>query len=45
MVAGGTFTVPISGTAQFYYLDGPRKTRITNITKGASDVVITYQVQ
>ena len=35
----------ISGTAQFYYLDGPRKTRITKITKGASDVVIIYQVQ
>jgi len=45
MVTGGTFTVPISGAAQFYYLDGPRKTKITNITKGASNVVITYQVQ
>ena len=45
MVTGGTFTVPISGTARFYYLDGPRKTKITKISKGASDVVITYQVQ
>jgi hypothetical protein len=44
MVTGGTFTVPISGTARFYYLDGPRKTRITHISKGTSDVVITYQV-
>ena len=44
MVTGGTFTVPISGTARFYYLDGPRKTRITRISKRTSDVVITYQV-
>jgi hypothetical protein len=44
MVTGGTFTIPISGTARFYYLDGPRKTQITHISKGTSDVVITYQV-
>jgi hypothetical protein len=45
MVTGGTFTVPISGAERFYYLDGPRKTKITNISKGTSNVVITYQVQ
>ncbi len=46
MVTGGTFTVPVvSGAARFYRLDAPRPTRITNISKGASEVVITYQVQ
>ena len=45
MVTGGTFTVPISGTARFYCLDGPRTTKITNISKGVSNVVITYQVR
>lgn len=45
MVTGGTFTItiPVSGTAQFYRLDGPRATRITNITKAGSNVVLTYQ--
>ncbi len=44
MVTGGTFTVPVvSGATRFYRLDAPRTTRITNISKGASDVVITYQ--
>ena len=45
MVTGGTLTVPISGAAQFYYLETGRTTKITGITKNASDVVITYQVQ
>jgi hypothetical protein len=45
MVTGGTFTVPVSGTAQFYRLDGPRQTKITNITKSGSNIVIQYQVQ
>ena len=44
MVTGGTFTVPISASARFYCLDGPRKTKITNFSKGAASVVITYQV-
>lgn len=43
-VTGGTLTIPLSGTAQYYLLDAPRKTRITNINKGASNVVITYQL-
>ena len=42
-VTGGTLTIPISGTMQYYRLDAPRKTKITKITKGASNVVITYQ--
>jgi hypothetical protein len=42
-VTGGTLTnVPMSGPAKFYLLDGPRPTRITNITKSGSNVVITY---
>jgi hypothetical protein len=45
MVTGGTFTVPISGTAQFYRLDGPRSSKVTSITKAGSNVVITYQAQ
>ena len=46
MVTGGTFTVPVvSGATHFYRLDGPRATKITNISKGTSSVVITYQVQ
>jgi hypothetical protein len=45
MVTGGTFTVPISGTSHFYYLEGPRKIRITSFTKDASNAVITYQAQ
>jgi hypothetical protein len=44
-VTSGTFTVPISGATQFYRLDAPRQTRITNVTKGASNVVISYQLQ
>jgi len=42
-VTGGTLTVPISGGAKFYRLDGPRSTKITNITRVGSNVVITYQ--
>lgn len=42
-VTGGTLTVPISGPARFYRLDGPRATRITDITKSGSSVVITYE--
>jgi len=46
MVTGGTFTVPVvAGDTHFYRLDGPRATKITNISKGVSSVVITYQVQ
>ena len=46
MVTSGTFTVPVvSGATYFYRLDGPRATKITNISKGASNVVITYQAQ
>ena len=44
-VTGGTLTIPVSGTTQFYRLDTPRNTKITNITKPGSDVVITYQFQ
>jgi hypothetical protein len=43
MVTGGTFTVPVSGATRFYRLDAPRATRITTISKDASQVVITYQ--
>jgi hypothetical protein len=45
MVTGGKFTVPVSGTARFYRLDGPRKTNITKIEKAGSNIEITYQVQ
>jgi len=45
MVTGGSITVPISGAAQFYRLNGPRSTKITSIKKGSSNVVVTYQVQ
>jgi hypothetical protein len=46
MVTGGTFTVPvIPGATRFYRLDGPRATRITNISNGVSSIAITYQVE
>jgi hypothetical protein len=44
-VTGGTITVPVTGAARFYRLDGPRPTRITGITKVGSNAVITYQTQ
>lgn len=44
MVTGGKFTVPVSGAARFYRLDGPRKTKITKIEKVGLNVEITYQV-
>ena len=44
MVTGGTFTIPASSAPKYYRLDGPRATKITNISKGVSNVVITYQV-
>jgi hypothetical protein len=44
MVTGGTLTIPISGSKQFYRLDGPRKTKITSITKSGSNFVINYQL-
>jgi hypothetical protein len=42
-VTGGTLTVPISASAMFYRLDGPRATWITSITQSGTNVVITYQ--
>jgi hypothetical protein len=44
VITGGTFTIPASGTAKFYLLDGPRGTKITSIHKVGSNVVIGYQV-
>jgi hypothetical protein len=44
MVTGGTLTIPIPSSKQFYRLDGPRKTRITSITKSGTNLVINYQV-
>jgi hypothetical protein len=35
----------MSGATRFYRLDAPRKTKITNVTKSGSNVVISYQVQ
>ncbi len=43
MGTGGKFTVPISGAAQFFRLDGPRSGRITSATRVGSNIVITYQ--
>jgi len=44
-VTGGTLTVPLSGQAKFYRLQGPRATKFTRIVKNGSNVVITYQAQ
>jgi len=44
-VTGGTLTIPVSGPAKFYRLDGPRSTKITSIKQVGSNVVITYQAQ
>lgn len=45
MVTGGTFTVPISGTARYYRLEGPRSSKITKFEKTGSNIKITYQLQ
>jgi hypothetical protein len=45
MMTGGSFTVPVSGTAQFYCLDGPRRTKISGFQVSGSNVLISYQVQ
>ncbi len=44
MATGGTFVIPIVGTSRFYYIDAPRKTKITNFTVNASTVVIKYDL-
>lgn len=44
-VTGGTLTIPLSGTKQFYRLDAPRKTKFTNISQNGSNAVITYEAQ
>jgi hypothetical protein len=44
-VTGGTLTIPATATARYYLLDSPRTTRITGITRRASEVEITYQLQ
>ncbi|MGO8930941.1 MAG: hypothetical protein ACLQU3_29135 [Limisphaerales bacterium] len=44
-VTGGTNTIPISGSTKFYRLDGPRPSKITNVTKSGSNLVIKYQAQ
>jgi len=44
-VTGGTNAIPISGSTKFYRLDGPRPSKITNVTKSGSDLVIKYQAQ
>jgi hypothetical protein len=44
-LTGGTVTVPISGSAKFYRLDGPRRCNITSVKKTGSNLVINYQVQ
>ena len=43
-VTGGTLTIPISSTMQFFRLDAPRQTKITSISRGSSSVVVTYQI-
>ncbi len=44
MVVGGTVTVPAAQTARFYALDGPRATRITNISRAGSNIILTFVV-
>ncbi len=45
MVTGGTLTIPISNTIQFYRLEAPRQSKITNLSKSGSNIVISYQFQ
>ncbi len=42
-VTGGTLTFPIPSAPKYYRLDGPRRTRITGISKSGSNLVINYQ--
>jgi hypothetical protein len=42
-VTGGTITVPIPTAPKYYRLDGPRKTKITSITKSGTNLIINYQ--
>lgn len=44
-VTSGKFTIPVSGAARFYRLDGPRATQITGIQLVGSNIEITYQVK
>ena len=44
MITGGTFTLPVTGSARFYRLDGPRATRITGVRVSGGQVVVSYQV-
>jgi hypothetical protein len=41
-VTGGTNTVALPNSARYYRLDGPRKTRLTGITKSGSSLAIPY---
>ncbi len=43
VVTGGSFTIPASATTQFYRLDSPRNTKITNFRKAGANVVFDYQ--
>jgi hypothetical protein len=44
-VTGGTFTLPQSSSERFYRIDAPRATKITQISRNGSNIVLTYQVQ
>jgi len=43
-LTGGTVTVPISGAAKFYRIDGLRQTQITSAVKVGPNLVLTYTV-
>ena len=41
---GGTFTLPVSGTARYFRILGPGPTTITSIKQVGHDVVLTYKL-
>jgi hypothetical protein len=45
MVTGGTFTFALPDATRFYRLDGPRRTRITEIDRSGPNLVLRYSLE
>jgi hypothetical protein len=44
-LTSGTVTIPMSGAARFYRLEGPRATTILSAVRSGSNLLLTYQTQ
>lgn len=45
MVTGGRFTAPVSTATRFYFIEAPRKVKITRFEKNSTTVQIDYELQ